>query len=489
MLASINPDDFIIVSAFGRGDVYYRSVGEQDVLDVMDGVMSRYSVDPDRIYLIGNSMGGMGTWYLGTLYAERFAAIAPFCGRFDTAFLPNLRNVKTWVVHGNADETVPIEYDRIAVKKLTELGYDVRYDEIPDGTHSAWTEWSRIHSPSEMLDFFRSARRDPSPARIDAVIPIVRYGRKYWITVDELDTSGPLNQPVAFVQARDDYIFPLEPEAGSFTAERKNSREIEISTKRINALSVDLSLAGMESGSTSSVLIDGTKLAFPAGSGTVRLAKSASGIWSVDTAPVNKKMPRHDGGGMSDLFMTPLIIVYGTKNSAHANLLETGARALADWRWTEKIQVGMRAGGPYIVKADRDLAEADIMGSNIILFGSPEDNLVSERIASALAQYRSGNSVVPRSGTFARATLGLTIPSPLAEGKLLGYIEPNLTNFTEASIAQFFEYFQLRFRAYYQSTLVGFPAFCPDVFLVTDNVFRDVWSGWFDRNWENLRGR
>ena len=101
-----------------------------------------------------------------------------------------------------------------------------------------------------MLDFFRGAKRNPSPARIDAVIPTVRYGSKYWITVDELDTSGPLNQPVSLVQSRDDYIFPLEPEVGSFTAERKNTREIEIVTKRINALSVDLVLAGMESASS-----------------------------------------------------------------------------------------------------------------------------------------------------------------------------------------------------------------------------------------------
>ena len=150
VLASIMPRS--ILSSFRLSAAAMRIIvrsASRDVLDVMDAAMSRYSVDPDRVYLMGNSMGGMGTWYLGTLYAERFAAIAPFCGRFGTTFLPNLRNVKTWVVHGNADETVPVDYDRAAVRKLTELGYDVRYDEIPDGTHSAWTEWSRIHSPSE----------------------------------------------------------------------------------------------------------------------------------------------------------------------------------------------------------------------------------------------------------------------------------------------------------------------------------------------------
>jgi len=192
---------------------------------------------------------------------------------------------------------------------------------------------------------------------------------------------------------------------------------------------------------------------------------------------------------MSDLFLSPLIIVYGTKNPAHTKLLESGARSLADWRWTETIRVGMRAGGPYIVKADTELTDADIKGSSLILFGSPDDNRISERIVSSLAPYRSGHSVVPRDGAYAGATLALTIPSPLADGKLLGYVEPNLANFTETSIGEFFGYFQLRFRTYYEGTLVGYPAFCPDVFLVTDNVFRNVWSGWFDRNWENLQGQ
>jgi len=480
-LASLMPGDFIILSAFGRGDLYYRTAGEQDVLDVMDRVMKRYSVDPDRVSLMGISMGGMGTWYLGTLYAERFAAIAPFCGRFGTTYLPNLRNVKTLVVHGSADQTVSVSYDRLAVQKLKDLGYDVRYDEIPGGTHSAWTEWTHTHSPSEMLDFFRSARRNHSPSRIDAVVPAARYGGKYWITVDELDTSGPLTQPVSAILARDDYIFPLESESGSFTAERKNSRSIEIVTKRINALSVDLSLAGIDNASSSAVRIDGMQLMVPEGTRTVRLVRDATGKWAIETAQGSAKLPRHDGGGMADLFMRPLVIVYGTKNPSHKSLLESGARSLADWRWTEKIQVGMRAGGPYVVKADTELTDADIKGSNLILFGSPDDNLVSERIASSLAQYRSLNTL--------GATLGVTIPNPLAEGRLLGYIEPNLADATEASISEFFGYFQLRFRTYYEGTLVGYPAFCPDVFLVADNVFRDAWSGWFDRNWENLQGR
>jgi predicted peptidase len=37
-------------------------------------------VDHQRLYLTGLSMGGYGSWYLGALWPERFAAIAPICG-------------------------------------------------------------------------------------------------------------------------------------------------------------------------------------------------------------------------------------------------------------------------------------------------------------------------------------------------------------------------------------------------------------------------
>src|SRR5258708_31816504 len=47
---------------------------------LLDDLISKYAIDPARIYLTGLSLGGYGTWYLATLYPERFAAIAPVCG-------------------------------------------------------------------------------------------------------------------------------------------------------------------------------------------------------------------------------------------------------------------------------------------------------------------------------------------------------------------------------------------------------------------------
>ena len=231
-------EDFIVVSVFGRGDVHYQSVGEQDVLDVMDRIMERYPIDENRVYMMGSSMGGLGTWRIGTLYADRFAAIAPYCGWTGTVFMRNLGNTKNYVVHGAADPTVPVQFDRACVNELKKLGYDVTYVEIPNGSHSAWTEWSRIHEPETILDVFRSAVRNPSPDKIAAAVSSVRYGKHYWVTVNELDTSEPYERPKYTGTTQYEYTYPLQPAPGSFEARRADDGSIQISTMRINALSM-----------------------------------------------------------------------------------------------------------------------------------------------------------------------------------------------------------------------------------------------------------
>ena len=54
--------DWIVVAPDGFGQVLWRWMGEQDVLDVVDDVQRHYSVDPNRIVLGGLSNGGLGAY-------------------------------------------------------------------------------------------------------------------------------------------------------------------------------------------------------------------------------------------------------------------------------------------------------------------------------------------------------------------------------------------------------------------------------------------
>lgn len=486
-LASLMPEDFIIVSVFGRGDMYYQSVGEQDVLDVMDRILERYSIDENRVYLIGSSMGGLGTWRIGSLYADRFAAIAPYCGWTGTVFMENLRNLKTYVVHGDADTTVSVQFDRACVKELQRLGYDVTYVEIPNGSHNAWSEWSKIYPSRSIFDIFRSAVRNPSPEKLTVVINSVRYGRHYWITVNELDTGGPLVKPQTTVSGYYDSTYPYLPAPGRFEAQRSANGSIQISTERIKALSIDLKTAGMNGKHAEEITIDGTVIPVPKGTDIIHLAIDASGRWGLDARFGSENLLKHDGGGVADLFTRPLILVYGTQNAERTPVLEAAARELADWSVRPNIAIGVKCGS-FRVKADNELTKEEMADHHLLLFGTPEENSVSAMISDELQAYYQNGNIYAGGKHYSNNGLYVTMPNPLIPGKVIGYFDIS-RNIRDVNTArQYFLNFQFRLRNSYMNELMGSPSFCPDVFVMTSHPLQDAWSGWFDRYWENLRG-
>jgi predicted peptidase len=107
---------------------------------LMDEVLAIYKVDPDRVYLTGLSMGGAGSWELGTTYPERFAAIAPICGGGDPAQASRLKGVPVWAFHGAKDKTVPVARTEAMIKALKEAGCDPKLTIYPEAGHDAWTE-------------------------------------------------------------------------------------------------------------------------------------------------------------------------------------------------------------------------------------------------------------------------------------------------------------------------------------------------------------
>jgi predicted esterase len=129
---------YILASVTGRGPLsgYSKaSGGEQDVLDVMEMVKKRYSVDPAKVYLGGHSMGGGGTWRIGMLYQDRFAGFIPIApAGNDPALMANLKK-PVMLVCGVKDALVPVAGCRAVAAKAKELNAPVKYNEYPDGDH------------------------------------------------------------------------------------------------------------------------------------------------------------------------------------------------------------------------------------------------------------------------------------------------------------------------------------------------------------------
>jgi pimeloyl-ACP methyl ester carboxylesterase len=126
------------------------ALSEQDVLNVTDIVAREYDVDPRRIYLSGNSMGGAGTWHIGAKYPERWAAIGPAAfGVRDPKFdFGRLRNMPIIAVAGEFDFMRNGVEETVA--KARAAGLKPTYVMAPRGTHGTGIE---IAMP-QVLDFF-----------------------------------------------------------------------------------------------------------------------------------------------------------------------------------------------------------------------------------------------------------------------------------------------------------------------------------------------
>jgi poly(3-hydroxybutyrate) depolymerase len=132
-----------------------QDLSEQDVMQVLQHVKQLYKIDESRIYLMGHSMGGIGTWRVAAKYPDVWAAIGPISGTGQPETVDAFRRIPEIVVHGDNDPTVPVSGSRNMVEKMKQLGVEVKYIEVPGGTHSS------VVAPSlgNVLDFFDAHKK------------------------------------------------------------------------------------------------------------------------------------------------------------------------------------------------------------------------------------------------------------------------------------------------------------------------------------------
>lgn len=130
--------------------------------ELLDDIISRYRVDPDRVYLTGLSMGGYGVWDMATRFPEKFAAIAPVCGGGKPSLAQRLRNIPAWVFHGARDREVPIAESQAMVEAMKNCGGNVKFTIYPNTGHNCWTE--TYENPGLYAWFLQQKRHSASPA-------------------------------------------------------------------------------------------------------------------------------------------------------------------------------------------------------------------------------------------------------------------------------------------------------------------------------------
>lgn len=141
----------------------YRALSEADVMNVLDIVRTEYKVDQNRIYLMGHSMGGFGTWWLGQKYADTWAAIAPMSGVLpDVDYqIHKLTRVPVQISIGGAETPAWVEASRKLAETMKSKGMTVAYVEPAGATHSGMI----APTTPQALEFFSKHTRKPASDR------------------------------------------------------------------------------------------------------------------------------------------------------------------------------------------------------------------------------------------------------------------------------------------------------------------------------------
>ncbi len=154
------------------GDVHYSAyeLAELDAMTLLKLIRDKYNVDSDRVFLMGHSMGGAGTYYLGGKYSDVWAGIAPISGAngiADAAEAEKFKSLPVLLMHGAQDSIVPVGTSRRSALALRTVGAQHVYLEFPGMDHEFWIRRGADHMEKVFL-FFGLLSRQTNKGSITA---------------------------------------------------------------------------------------------------------------------------------------------------------------------------------------------------------------------------------------------------------------------------------------------------------------------------------
>ncbi len=340
-------EDFWIVAPTNRRPFGFdwQDWGRLDAYEVLGDALRRTGADPRRVFLTGHSMGGHGTWHLAANDPDRFRAIAPSAGwcSFDTyggrpggrldalwrgadgasltlELVENLAQVPAYVLHGEADDNVPVGEARAMIAALPRARSHLQ----PGAGHwwdgDAATGADCVDWPA-IFDFFREqpAAAAPGTIRFTSADP----------SIDSKHHSLEVLQPLRYGER-----LRVEVEGRSVTTTNVRRMRLPPGTYSVDGQEVEVREA---------LFLDGTR-------------------WRSAAPPPGEKSPLRSGP-FKRAFDRRFVMVYGERDGEAMRRARYDAQA---WWY--------RANGDAAVVSDAEFAAGDFAGRNVILYGNATTN-------------------------------------------------------------------------------------------------------------------
>ncbi|MFT7641901.1 MAG: putative esterase, partial [Pirellulaceae bacterium] len=377
----IAPAGAIVVHPFGRHCIGFKSAGEIDVLDVVKHVQSEYKIDPDRVVLMGFSMGGAGAWHLGAHYTDHWVAVSPGAGFAETAkynrlalsdypvtyeqtlwqlydvpgYVRNLFNVPFVAYSGEVDK-------QIQAARVMEEAFKSEGRELP---HIIGPKMGHSYHPDSLAEIMKmmavavDEKRDRSPAKVHLQTKTLRYNRMHWVTALRLERHWQDSRVDAEITS-----------PHQWKVETKNIRELQLNPQQGSGqieISIDGKLLQVERDSGKPVILS--------------YSESAKKWTEISRQPKDSGLFKVHGlqGPIDDVWMSPFLVVVPSQE----------CRSEKVQRWMEfeiehmkrRWQTLFR--GELRIKKDSDVTPDDIANYHLVVWGDANANSI---IAKSLGQ-------------------------------------------------------------------------------------------------------
>jgi len=402
---------YLVVAPHGRSETDFLGVGEADVLQALREVRRYHNIDPERVYLTGGSMGGLGGLNLALHYPHEWAAVVANVATSDSLvfgglprdeLLPfrrwhflrnnpvdlagNAPSLAIFGRYGGQDRWVPSEHGVRFADARSAFDGLYEYDIVPGGGHGVAEQFA------EGLDWLEGRRRDPWPALVRHKTFSLRYDRSYWVRILGIDRWG---------------------EAAEIEA-RVEGNTIHVRTTNVSAYELAVDAPPIDPAKPMRVVSNGE----PAFEGDGR---NGAPIRIGEAAPQadSLRKTRDLCGPFDDLFRHPFLVVRGTV----AEDPERRRRVMDDAEWFRRRWEAYTDGWPRM-KDDVDVTKADIERYGLLLLGRPSENAITARVAHELPVSFLDDGFGVGEQAFEEQGLGLAMvyPNPLNPTRYVGVL-------------------------------------------------------------------
>jgi pimeloyl-ACP methyl ester carboxylesterase len=161
----------------------YSPESHQIVIDALRDALQRFSIDSNRVFLSGHSMGGDAAWDIGFSHPHLFAGVMPISGAIDRHakyYLDNARTLPLYAVAGEFDRDL-FARNAVPFTKMMQQNFDFIYNEYKGSGPESF--YSEIHS---LFEWMAVLRRPAPPHEIAIKTLRETDNRFYWLEFADL---------------------------------------------------------------------------------------------------------------------------------------------------------------------------------------------------------------------------------------------------------------------------------------------------------------